>query len=79
MADVLQHIQQKSGMVKQPAQLISGLKVLISSQERHRSKYIAPDAVSDLMVLQTTWMQLSGDSLHTCMPEVTQGQSTWFK
>ena len=32
VADVLQHIQLKSGMVKQPAQLRSGLKELISSQ-----------------------------------------------
>ncbi len=32
VADVLQHIQLKSGMVKQPAQLRSGLKLLISSQ-----------------------------------------------
>jgi len=32
VADVLQNIQLNFGMVKQPAQLRSGLKVLISSQ-----------------------------------------------
>lgn len=65
MADVLQHIQLKSGMVKQPAQLRSGLKLLISSQ-RHRSKYIALNAVNDLMVLQTTLMRLSGHAPGRC-------------